>query len=544
MGSKKKKGSKASVDSRVEAAQPVGKDMSKYARAYSNKSKINYAELKLVRPGQTKTSDSSEGGRTEKKQKRTGAPGNGKAAKKNVEKENKVKKSAKKSSKEKKVKKDVAGGAKSVATEKAVNTPGMTAEERYSSALGREDHYSSAVEKYYLKYPDAKRPDKPSVPRRASDTPKKKKRRSSAEATSGQGKRSIAEIAARNKGTTSVRKHARAAEKAKARGVISPKVANRPFFPRKRKRSGALNVLMITVLLVFLASVGVTVFFNVKAVRVTGDNPYGEAKIKKICSIRQGSNILFLSTDEMERKVEKELPYISECTVQRKLPSSVVISVKKADVLGAIQTSPGQWSVLSTEGKILETVTNQTGTTEGDQSDAVTYTPEFSTVEEFAESRKISLLTGIDVDDDGNGHITDEKQLTCIRLFADIEKAFASHKMKLSSISFSGRGYEADYDGRITIVFGKEIDAKTISHRLDEVHALIFDKGYIAENEMGEIKFNGSSVYFRQAYEVSEEDVQRIHEQRRENNRKQLFEMAEIFMKTGDDWVNGGIQME
>ena len=294
----------------------------------------------------------------------------------------------------------------------------------------------------------------------------------------------------------------------------------------------------------FLASVGVTVFFNVKAVRVTGDNPYGEAKIKKICSIRQGSNILFLSTDEMERKVEKELPYISECTVQRKLPSSVVISVKKADVLGAIQTSPGQWSVLSTEGKILETVTNQTGTTEGDQSDAVTYTPEFSTVEEFAESRKIPLLTGIDVDDDGNGHITDEKQLTCIRLFADIEKAFASHKMKLSSISFSGRGYEADYDGRITIVFGKEIDAKTISHRLDEVHALIFDKGYIAENEMGEIKFNGSSVYFRQAYEVSEEDVQRIHEQRRENNRKQLFEMAEIFMKTGDDWVNGGIQME
>ena len=87
MGSKKKKGSKASVDSRVEAAQPVGKDMSKYATAYSNKSKINYAELKLVRPGQTKTSDSSEGGRTEKKQKRTGAPGNGKAAKKNVEKE-------------------------------------------------------------------------------------------------------------------------------------------------------------------------------------------------------------------------------------------------------------------------------------------------------------------------------------------------------------------------------------------------------------------------------------------------------------------------
>ena len=60
MGSKKKRDSKVTVESRTEAVQPIKTDMSKYARAYSNKSKINYADLKLVRPAQTKSPESSE----------------------------------------------------------------------------------------------------------------------------------------------------------------------------------------------------------------------------------------------------------------------------------------------------------------------------------------------------------------------------------------------------------------------------------------------------------------------------------------------------
>ena len=55
LGSKKKRDSKVTVESRTEAVQPIKTDMSKYARAYSNKSKINYADLKLVRPAQTKS---------------------------------------------------------------------------------------------------------------------------------------------------------------------------------------------------------------------------------------------------------------------------------------------------------------------------------------------------------------------------------------------------------------------------------------------------------------------------------------------------------
>ena len=200
---------------------------------------------------------------------------------------------------------------------------------------------------------------------------------------------------------------------------------------------------------------------------------------------------------------------------------------------------------ISTEGKILETVTNLQNVMDDDTTGMVSYTPDFSNAGEFAESRKIPLLTGIDVDNHlQDGFITDTIQLGYLENFKLLKKAFENVKMRLTSVTYGNRGYEAVYDGRIVIVFGKEIDAKTVSHRLDEVHALIFDKGYIDDNEMGEIKFSSNKVYFRQAYEVSEEEVQRIHEQRHKTNREQLYSMAEIFMTAGDDWVSGKIKTE
>lgn len=50
MGGLKKKGSRAKVESAAADIQPEQRDMSKYKDAYSNKSKVNYNELKLARP--------------------------------------------------------------------------------------------------------------------------------------------------------------------------------------------------------------------------------------------------------------------------------------------------------------------------------------------------------------------------------------------------------------------------------------------------------------------------------------------------------------
>ena len=538
MGSKKKRGSKAVTDSIAGAAQPSMPDMSKYANAYSNKSKVNYAELKLVRSDKPKEEKKQDGAENNNNRERKGRKQD-KAAGESRAKRDKIKKQAESRSDKTSKKKEKAESKKNNTS--SAEKSGLTAEERYSNALGKEDHYSSAVEKYYLKYPDAKRPDRTVPSRRASDPPRKKKKRSSDSGAAGQSKRSMAEIAVKNKGTSSVKEHARAARNAKARGVVSPAVGNRSFYRRGKKRSGALDVLMVTLLLVFLSAVGVAVFLNVRQVKVTGDNPYSEAQIRNICNIKKGGNILFINTQELEKKVEQTLPYIADCSIIRRLPSTVVIKVSQAEVLGVTETVMGKWSVISTDGKILETEKSLGAV----NTENASYPSSFGSANELAESRKLPVLTGLSVRTNvKDGFITDVAVLKHIQNFVYIKDAFKKVKMKLTAITYGNRGYEAEYDGRIVIIFGRDIDEKTVIHRMEEVHALIFDNGYIAESDKGEIKFNNSHVYFRPSYEVSEEELEVILEQRREKNRSRLCEMAEIFMTTGDDWINGRIKTE
>ena len=403
MDGKKKKGTRVTIGDRSEAARQPQSDMSKYAKAVSNKSKRNYAELKLTLRE---------------------APETGKTA---VKPEEKKKSPAMKAGK--KAEKKTVGGKKSAdgiksagktAAKKTDKSSVSTAEERYSNALGSGDHYSSAIEKYDLKYPDKKRTGKKTASERKQ--PPKKKRRgrtSSGDSAEKQTKLSMAEIAVRNKQSSSVKRHARAVRNARARGVISTKVANRSVYRRKKRRSGALNVLMVTLLLVFLISVGVLVFFDIKQVQVEGDSPYSAAQIKNICAFTKGSNILFIDSDSAKKRVVRELPYIEECTVDRRLPSTVVIRVKKADVLGVAQGSGSQWAVLSTEGKILETsgekpaavgkpsAVNEAGSGAENGGSSADTALAAGSAGEIAGLRMIPLLTGIDLkNEDSEGFLT------------------------------------------------------------------------------------------------------------------------------------------
>ena len=54
MGGNKKRGSKVTVDSGAGNVRQTQPDLSKYRNASSNKSRINYADLKLVRSEKSK----------------------------------------------------------------------------------------------------------------------------------------------------------------------------------------------------------------------------------------------------------------------------------------------------------------------------------------------------------------------------------------------------------------------------------------------------------------------------------------------------------
>ena len=113
--------------------------------------------------------------------------------------------------------------------------------------------------------------------------------------------------------------------------------------------------------------------------------------------------------------------------------------------------------------------------------------------------------------------------------------------MKLSAISWGKRGYEAEYDKRLVIIFGEDSDEKTIAHRMKEVYELAVEN---EEVDRGEIRFNMNKIYFRPSYEISTEALEKIQERRKESTRKKLYELGEIFMATGYDWYKGKLKTE
>ena len=117
--------------------------------------------------------------------------------------------------------------------------------------------------------------------------------------------------------------------------------------------------------------------------------------------------------------------------------------------------------------------------------------------------------------------------------------------MKLTSITFDTvKGYDAVYDGRLRIFLGENLNQKMVNHRMHEVYALIFVEKYIPEDGRGEIKFYKQNVYFRPEYSITEEELQKLNEQRMESNRRNLMKIGEIFMTTGDEWFKGKLVTE
>lgn len=575
MDGKKNKGTKVTLDSRKDAVRENGTDMSKYSRAVSDKSRVDYSALKLVHIESSESRESSDRGgkkpsaakkHSERGKASAGSNGGknrsgadsrstgsvGKHAKDNHARQNRHE--TPRSDDKQNGHKNNTGGAKGnnvltlVGAEKEKNakTPSSsagTAEERYSNALESGDHYSSAVEKYYMKYPNAKRARKAASSAKSDET-RKKKRRSAGSAgggTNGKGKKSIAEIAVKNKSNSGVRERAKSARDARAKGTVSPRVANRSFHRRRKKRSGALNVLVVSAIAAVIVIVCVSVFFNIKRIEIEGEHPYSEEEIRKKCTFASGNNILFIDTEGVEKRIEKELPYIAECSVERKIPSVVVISVTQAEPIGVVAMTDSKWSVVSDAGKILETVTNAKGA----DAKGVRTETKYTSVYDFAQEKKLPVLEEMDLRNRvEDGFITDDQIIEHLQVFKLIKDSFRDVNMALTSVKYGQRGYEGSYEGRIAVIFGKEPEKKYIRHYMDEVQYLIVNEHKIESDAKGEIRLYKNKVFFRPIYEQSEEELQKIDEKRREKNRASLMTFASYFLAAGHDWLQGKLQTE
>lgn len=105
---------------------------------------------------------------------------------------------------------------------------------------------------------------------------------------------------------------------------------------RGRSRFGfLLKVLCVLTLLVAL-TVGVTVFFRVEQVVVSGNSRYTQEDVVAATGIQVGDNLYRMNKFQINQEVRRALPYVNELNIMRKLPNTILITVTEWDAVAQI----------------------------------------------------------------------------------------------------------------------------------------------------------------------------------------------------------------
>lgn len=128
-------------------------------------------------------------------------------------------------------------------------------------------------------------------------------------------------------------------------------VAQKP----RRKQNFALYYIgffiLIVIVLVIMAN---TVLFKLSSVEINGGMPYTEEQLLAAGGIAQGQNLLHVDTKAAEEGILKAFIDVDSVTVLKGFPSSIVISLTKAEPYANINLL-GKYAVISKSGRILST---------------------------------------------------------------------------------------------------------------------------------------------------------------------------------------------
>ena len=114
---------------------------------------------------------------------------------------------------------------------------------------------------------------------------------------------------------------------------------------------------LATVVAVVLALVlGMSIFFKVSNVTVSGAEKYTPWDVREASGIRDGENLMTLNKAKIGGMIRTKLPYVKSVRIGRKLPDTVKIEIQEMDVVYAIADENDSWWLMDASGKIADSV--------------------------------------------------------------------------------------------------------------------------------------------------------------------------------------------
>lgn len=144
-------------------------------------------------------------------------------------------------------------------------------------------------------------------------------------------------------------------KKAKRTRQPEPQVHYVPAKPLDRRR--LLVRLVATFAVVVALVMGVSIFFKVRSIQVTGNSLYSAERIIEASGIETGANLLSFGKDRAAWRIKDNLEYVNAVQIGIKFPDVVIIYVTEDLVTYSVKDEDGQWWLMNADGKILEQVT-------------------------------------------------------------------------------------------------------------------------------------------------------------------------------------------
>ena len=127
------------------------------------------------------------------------------------------------------------------------------------------------------------------------------------------------------------------------------------YTPPKLLNKGHFALKLLSMAAVVLAVLmGLSVFFRVETVMVSGAESYTPWMIREASGIEDGESLLQISEPKIASRIIERLPYVDEVKVSVTLPGTVNIAVTELRVTYAIRSGDGSWWLISSGGRVLE----------------------------------------------------------------------------------------------------------------------------------------------------------------------------------------------
>ena len=124
--------------------------------------------------------------------------------------------------------------------------------------------------------------------------------------------------------------------------------------PKPFNRAKLFRQLVLVAAVVVAFVLGLSVFFKVENVTISGAETYSPWAVREASGIMEGEGLLTFSRARASAQIRAKLSYVDKVRIGIKLPDTVIIYIEEIDVAYAIQDQDGIWWLMTSEGRIVE----------------------------------------------------------------------------------------------------------------------------------------------------------------------------------------------